>query len=163
MIDGSISYERGVMALEPIKYGQIVTFYEGDLLLRKWSYSARKGVMRDEKLDSFFETQYNDLMLEKSYVFTAPIDGQNAVEFNAIPTKYRDTLGRNINHSDKKPNLEPMLVACKSALKAFVEDPYGKDYSPYIRIGMKCIRKVEPGDFLRYNYNDKNLYFASKN
>lgn len=121
--------------------------------------------MPDEVIDSVYEKQYSEYGIEKSYVFSAAIPNRPwAIDFNAIPPKYRDTLGRNINHCDVKPNLLPKLVACDSALKAFIENPRSTvyDFPKYIRLGLISCQKIQEGDFLSYNYNDTTADFSSK-
>lgn len=160
MRDGTFSVGSGVIAHEDIVKGTLVCFYDGDLLLRTGKLYVRKGLDPDEKCDSVYRREYQRYYpnVDKSFVITAHIKEQWFVDINAIRPKYKDTLGRNINHSNK-PNLVPLLRAKSKVLEKFIENPNG-DHSKYIKICFFACRNIKAGESLRYRYNDQTAYFS---
>ena len=151
---GTIVKERGVKVKENVKKGQPVCWYEGKKRIRPKAMQGKNMVPSYKKNDDIYEAEYRRYYnnVHKSFVLFARM-GNVILDIDAInPHQYRNTLGRNINHSDR-PNLKPVLVAEKKAVEEFLANP--EMDCPGVGVVMIALTDISAHSFLRWNYNVK--------
>jgi histone-lysine N-methyltransferase SETD8 len=112
---------KGVFALETIFPTQVLFEYKGDVVVKNDEVMKKINALSDEKRNFVFEWHYEGV----EYIT------------DASDEKYKDTLGRNVNHSRKDPNIYPVIL--------FKGEPH---------LVFRAKRKINAGEELLYDYGD---------
>ena len=113
---------RGLFAIKAFQQNEVVCDYHGETLAGSKLVEDYKSNYSND-LSYFFEFKFNDCKHAN----------------NAIDVQYKNTFGRNANHSSCCPNVQPQVIKLDT----------------FPRIYFTAIHYIKPGDEILWDYGDK--------